>query len=103
MHELQKSKQGNRELYFMETNIIVYRWLFQIQLNFNFSKKSKEDKYKDLEMIRIMMCYNIMLIHENYGVNKKLGSYNNGKLDLFDGGSQLKFLAHEGVFEWFKN
>lgn len=39
----------------------------------------------DLEMMSMLMCCNIVLIHENYGVNYELGSYNHKKLDLFDG------------------
>lgn len=39
----------------------------------------------DLEMMSIMICCNMMLIHENYRVNDELGSYNHEKLNLFDG------------------
>ena len=39
----------------------------------------------DLEKMSMMMCCNMMLIHENCGVNDELGSYNHENLDLFDG------------------
>ena len=36
----------------------------------------------NLEMVGMIICYNMMLIHENYGVNDELGSYNHEKLDF---------------------
>lgn len=39
----------------------------------------------DLVMMSMMMCCNMMLINENYGVDDELESYNHEKLDLFDG------------------